>query len=417
VGDRRQLVLQLLGEMAVAEQRQRNALAPRQRAEEEKREGEEHGVRLHEDRAQAVAERERFERELADATRELEARNEAEEVARRAVTAARAAVEDAERQARELGDRARLSELDRERAQRELDEVAQRVERLDAERATLGDTADLVRRELAEASDALETAEQLVSLTGEELAAARGRAREAREREAAARAELFRVDEAQTSLQGKVNALEALERERVGLAPAAARLLRDRAQFGDGAVLGPLSDFINANQASALVVERFLGATVHAILVRDAGVTDAIRRWHASANPGPLLLLPLDSIPDDAPFDDAASTLAELVDAAAPARGWVRALLGHVQAVDGGAAFVDARGAVWLPGSVAGPGPLRRRAELSALREELSAVAAQRQRASAEADALRAALEATEQTATAAAETAAEAQGAARRAA
>src|SRR5207245_9952479 len=85
--------------------------------------------------------------------------------------------------------------------------------------------------------------------------------RDTRDREATARAELFRADEVHTSLQGKVNALDALERERVGLAPAAARLLRERERFGEGAVLGPLSDFISADQASALLVERFLGAT------------------------------------------------------------------------------------------------------------------------------------------------------------
>src|SRR5207247_2258104 len=101
---------------------------------------------------------------------------------------------------------------------------------------------------------------------------ARAADRDTRDRESLARAELFRADEALTSLQGRVNALEQLERDRVGLAPAASRLLRDRAQFGDGAVLGPLSDFIAADQESASLVERFLGNSVHAVLVRDRSV-------------------------------------------------------------------------------------------------------------------------------------------------
>src|SRR5678816_2943052 len=92
---------------------------------------------------------------------------------------------------------------------------------------------------------------------------------------------------------------DSLERERVGLAPAAARLLRERERFGEGAVLGPLSDFISADQASALLVERFLGATVHAVLVRDHETAEAVRSWHATANPGPLLLLPLDALRED----------------------------------------------------------------------------------------------------------------------
>src|SRR5450756_1557818 len=88
---------------------------------------------------------------------------------------------------------------------------------------------------------------------------ARATARECGAAEAAARADLRRVEEEYTGLQGKLNALEGLERERVGLAPAAARLLRDRAQFGEGAVLGPLSDFIGADSSAAALVERFLG--------------------------------------------------------------------------------------------------------------------------------------------------------------
>jgi chromosome segregation protein len=71
---------------------------------------------------------------------------------------------------------------------------------------------------------------------------------------------------------------------------------------------------------------------------------------------------------------------------------WVRALLGHAHAVDQGSAFVDARGAVWLPGSTAGPGPLRRRAELFELRAELIATEKVRQDAMAAADALRTAM-------------------------
>ena len=85
----------------------------------------------------------------------------------------------------------------------------------------------------------------------------------------------------------------------MGLAPAASRLLRERTQFGDGAILGPLSDFIAADQESALLVEKFLGNSVHAVLVRDGGVADAVRAWHANADPGPLLLLPLDALTED----------------------------------------------------------------------------------------------------------------------
>jgi biopolymer transport protein ExbB len=54
----------------------------------------------------------------------------------------------------------------------------------------------------------------------------------------------------------------------------------------------------------------------------------------------------------------------ELVKPADQAAEWVRTLLADVRANDEGAAFTDPRGAVWLPGPVAGPGPLRRKAVL-----------------------------------------------------
>jgi chromosome segregation protein len=199
----------------------------------------------------------------------------------------------------------------------------------------------------------------------------------------------------------------------VGLAPAAAQLLRERDRFGEGAILGPLSDFITADPGSAVVVERFLGATVHAVLVRDQATASEIRAWHAEASPGPLLLLPLDAPLHD---DAAQGTLVGVVQATEPARAWVANLLGHVRALEDGAAFVDARGAVWLPGSAAGPGPLRRRAELAGLREELTAAEDARRSAAEAAEAARSLLEEAEQAVAAATEDAAVAQQARRQA-
>ncbi|HWJ20909.1 MAG TPA: chromosome segregation protein SMC [Gemmatimonadaceae bacterium] len=418
VASQRQGVLQLQGEMAVAEERQRNALSRRQRAEQERQEGEQLGVRVAAERAQAVEERAQLEQVMRAAAEQLQERVGAEEEARGAVAAARAAVEQADRRSRELRDQIRRLELDREGAGRELADVATRADALEEERATLADNLDAIVREAADADDALAAAREQVSASAAALEAARTAARQARERDAAARAELFRVDEAHTALRGKVSALEQLERERVGLAPAAARLLKERATFAEGAIVGPLSDFISADAASALVVERFLGNTVHAILVRDVDAADAVRRWHAAANPGPLLLLPLDAMPEDeepfGPPDEGA--LYELVEAATPARGWVRALLGHATSLDGGTAFLDARGALFLPGTGGGPGPLQRRAELTALRAELARSAEARAVASAAADAVRAALEGAEHDAAQAGEAATEAQRVARRA-
>ncbi|HTK49262.1 MAG TPA: AAA family ATPase, partial [Gemmatimonadaceae bacterium] len=396
VSAQREQVQRIRGEMAVAEERQRNASARRQRAEAEATAGEETGVQIAAERERAAEERAREEAELREAEAELARRLEAENEVRRQVADARTAVDRAERELRELQDGVRRLEHERERAIRELDEVSQRADALAAERAQLDDALELARREhedvQAEVSEALASAQTAAA----EMEAARASDRETREREAAARAELFRADEALTALQGRVNALEQLERDRVGLAPAASKLLRERERFGEGAVLGPVSDFIAADQASALLVEKFLGNSVHAVLVRDREVAEAIRVWHAEAKPGPLLLLPLDAASDDATGDGAPGSLEHVVSAVGPGRAWVRTLLGHVHAMNGGSAFVDARGAVWLPGGGTGPGPLRRRAELAALRTELASLEASRVEASRVADTMREALGASE---------------------
>jgi chromosome segregation protein len=393
VSSQREQVQQIRSEMAVAEERQRNAIMRRQRAEMEATEREAYGARISTDRAQAAADRARFEDELRVARETLSISQREEDEARRAVAEARTTLESAEDQYRSLQDRARRIDIDRERARHEVAELAHRIDQLITERAQLADAVSLVQQELEGSSVAAAESRERVGHAESALDTARGTDRAARERENVARGALFRADETHTSLQGRVNALDALERERVGLAPAAARLLREREQFGDGAILGPLSDFIGADQISALLVERFLGATVHAVLVRDQNVADAVRIWHATAQPGPLLLLPLDAASSNSTAESADDALSHRVDATGPGTAWVRALLGQVRSVDEGVAFVDARGAIWLPGTTGGPGPLRRRAELFALRAELTATERARQQAMAAADAARVAVQ------------------------
>ncbi len=417
VSSQREQVLQIRAEMKVAEERQRNSLARRQRAEFEATEGAAHGTRLTSDIEQATGERTHHEEVLTVARQTLSERQQREEEARQSVARGRATLEDVERAHRELQDRARRVDIDRERARQESEELVQRLEQLADERSQLADTLSGIAREIENASISLEDSRRNVAEAATTLAGARANDREAREREGAARADLFRADETYTSLQGRVNALDSLERERVGLAPATARLLRERERFGDGAVLGPLSDFINADEPSALLVERFLGATVHAVVVRDMTVAEAVRGWHATANPGPLLLLPLDAIPDALVADERPDALSHRVDSSGPVQAWVRGLLGHASPVDDGSAFIDMRGAVWLPGLIGGPGPLRRRAELFALRAELTVTEKTRAEAIVAADAARAAAQESERAAIAASAALEAAQVEARRAA
>jgi chromosome segregation protein len=87
-GTQRESAQRLRGEIAVAEERQRNALMRRQRAEEEQREGEALGERVHADRERAVADRARLEDEVRETADELRRRATAEEASRRAVAEA-----------------------------------------------------------------------------------------------------------------------------------------------------------------------------------------------------------------------------------------------------------------------------------------------------------------------------------------
>ncbi|MEP6905151.1 MAG: AAA family ATPase, partial [Gemmatimonadales bacterium] len=294
-------------------------------------------------------------------------------------------------------------------AERELEELAGRRVTLIGEQTQLTDSESAVRREMRDAEEGLNVSRERSAVRSAELMAALGALRQAREEDSAARSALLRAEEGFTALEGKVNALEALERERVGLAPAAARLLAERDRFGEGAIIGPLSDFISADAASASLVERYLGPTIHAVLVRDRAAADAVRAWHAQTNPGALLILPLDSVVARDSFPDAHGDreLLGMISSEAAASPWVRALLGRVSAIESGTGFVDARGAIWLPANFAGPGPLRRRAEISESREQFEKAQVARRRTVAAAETARGALESAERAAAIAQEAAA----------
>ncbi|MBL8983401.1 MAG: chromosome segregation protein SMC, partial [Gemmatimonadetes bacterium] len=371
LAQQQQRVQALRGEMAVGEERRRHAIERRQRAEDEQRDGAMTGERLVADRERATEELTVVRAEAAAAIEQVAALSAAEDATRAMVTERRRAVEDAERVLREARDQIRRLEMEADGARRESTELEARTSQLAAEREVLVDAAAALQREIAACDESMLAAAANVTSATAALAAAREAAREAREREAAARTAWQASQDSCANLEARLSALEGLERERVGLAPAAARLLRERERFGEGAILGPVSDFVSAGTASAALVERFLGMTLHAVVVRDGAVADAVRAWHVQTNPGPLLLLPLDVV-SQTPEQQAGDLLTQ-VDVTAAAATWVRTLLAHVQPVDDGAAFIDARGAVWLPGTVSGPGPLRRRAELFALRAELQA--------------------------------------------
>ena len=411
VAEQRESTQQLRAEIAVAEERQRNAIARRERAEQERHEGGSTVERVSEDLERAVAHREKLETELATANASYESHSSEEETVRHELAAARAAVESADRAAREMREQAHRHALDRQTTERELEDLAARRAVLHDEQVHLSDNAASIERELADLEAQLAASRDRNSLLNAELASALAAVRAARDADSAARSALLRAEETHTAVASKLNALEGLERERVGLAPAAAKLLRERDRFGDGGVIGPLSDFISTGAEEAALVERYLGANVHAVIVRDRATAEKIRLWHAATNPGPILLLPGDSVAEGNgdSYGSDEGDLARLVRSESPAAHWVRALLGRVTAIENGTGFVDSRGAIWLPANVAGPGPLRRRAEIGDLRRGLVEAETGRHVAASAAESVRAELEAAERTAQAAQESATQA--------
>src|SRR5206468_382350 len=297
--------------------------------------------------------------------------------------------------ARELAEalpaaRARLADAERQREARVQARHTGEARRTEVERR-LGDAKLEVGRlesDLALAAERLSNAGQRRQTAAEERAQAERRAGQAdREQDAAeaeraaaaqdpaavheemsARSARRQAEAALAQLEARRDALTELDREHVGLAPAAQALLKARSKFGEGTILGPLSDFVRTSRRDAELAERLLGESLHAVLVRDASVIDAIRAWHAEKQPGPLVLLPCVPGPrlgaDGHPLKD------ELrVDG--PAAAWVRALLaGHE--VLGSGALRRANGAVFLDsGASTAGGPLQRRAELGALEKDV----------------------------------------------
>jgi chromosome segregation protein len=396
VASQHQQVAALQGELAVADERQRNALARRQRAEDERRAGEMTGGRILAEREAAALERRETEAVVTAASQTLADRVGHEDTARLSLAAARHGADARDQLVRELRDAVAHLEIERASAEREHGEILDRVDVLAAERAVLADREASSERDVRQAVEEQAIADHAFQVASAHSAALRAEATAARESEADAYRTFARAEASLAEVEGKVSALERLERDRVGLAPAAARLLAVRSRFGDGAVLGPLSDFLTTGAVDATVVERYLGATVHAVVVRDHAAATAVRAWHAVEDPGPLCLLPLDAVTQlgqgRRPATDLGDTslsagrasgpsLADRVTPAPTVRDWVQTLLGGVRDLGDGAAFEDAQGAMWLPGTQSGQGPLRRRAELSALRTARTAGASAREAA------------------------------------
>ena len=369
LGDVRLELGRLDGDLALAAERLANAAARKLRASEER-------GQMESRRQQAVRDRESAEAEHATAMQEkqrilteLAARSTTEQDVRLRLGEQRQLVRQFEE---ELQKRIQiLRSLEGERASLETDLASLREQASTASARKQAAEAEL---EVAERRrvDAIDVAERHAN-EARRLAGEAERARhlvaELRRKEALERADRRTAEEALAQLTARRQALEELERDRVGLAPGAATLLSARDRFG-GAILGPLSDFIRTGREDAELAERLLGEWVHAVLVRDLSVIPAIQAWHAEEQPGAIALLPVEGGPTGAAGD---GPLGAKLYAQGPAEGWVRVLLAGSEVLEPtGRALRRPNGAILLAGAPSPSGPLRRRAELESLANEVS---------------------------------------------
>ncbi|MGE0353047.1 MAG: chromosome segregation protein SMC [Gemmatimonadales bacterium] len=356
------------GDLALAAERLGNAANRKLKAAEERELMAVRAQQATRERESAEEERNTADAELTRVRNELAGRSAAENFVRQRLqeqrTALRALEEDLQRHVQTL----RSLEGERASLENDLASLRERSGQLDSRRAALQSELEVAEERRQEAAEAAERRITEARRAAGEADRWRHQVGELRRQEALDRSALRDAEELVAQLGARRQALEDLERDRVGLAPGAAALLAARDQFGDG-ILGPLSDFLDTRREDAELAERLLGEWVHAVLVRNEDVVRDIQRWHTGAQPGAVVLLPVTPGPRATATDD---PLHDRLEAAGPARDWVRAILGGSQVLDpGGRALRRSNGAILLAGAAPPSGPLRRRAELNELGAEL----------------------------------------------
>jgi chromosome segregation protein len=358
----------LEGDLALANERLANASSRRLRATEERAHMEYRAAQAAMEQAAAAEDHESAAAEHTRIGRELIGRAEAEEDVRRKLNEQRTGVRQLEHDLQAHAQTLKSLEGERTALEGELASLRERTAQAESHRSSL-------RHELEGAEQRRLDAIQRAEARGHEARQAsagcdhaRHLVAEAREREAMFRADRRQAEESVAQLTARRQVLEELERDRVGLAPGAAALLAARDAF-DGGVLGPLSDFVSTGKEDAELAERLLGEWMHAVLVQDSETVRAVQAWHAGQQPGPLVLLPVEpgpvSVADGLPLDDR-------LRAEGPAVGWVHAALAGSEVLDeSGRVLRRPSGAIFLSGVGAPFGPIRRRAELATLTQDL----------------------------------------------
>ncbi|MBI4502228.1 MAG: chromosome segregation protein SMC [Gemmatimonadetes bacterium] len=384
-------VERLEGDLNLSVERLGNAVARRARAREERSQAEARGTQAERERDAAAAERRAAEAARQSVQIELDLRSASEGEARGQLTAKREEVRELESSLRRLAETMTALDVEGGAIDREITQLRSVTERAERRRNELDGELRAAREVVDTARSILADREREEHESTAELERSRHALAAAREHEAALRIERRAAEEPLASLVARRGALEELERERVGLAPAARQLLGARERFGDG-IIGPLSDYVRVSQGGAEVVERLLGEWLNAVLVSDDATVARIQQWHREMQPGPLVLLPVAPGPSPPLSPFASLRAGSLLDGRGepagseqvsrpdmtflqPAEAWLEALLGNQHLLTGGG-IRRANGAVFLAGTESAAGPLSRRAELDRITSDIAAAEA-----------------------------------------
>ncbi len=378
LGETRLAVQKLEADLQLSAERLEHQSERKQRAAEERTEAAARVERISRELEAARSERLAAEDARKSVQTELDLRTASEVEVRDHLQSQRNIVRELETSLQAVAESVRALSGERGTLERDLEELGAQESLAAARKAEAERELDTVKAEHERSAAAVLAREREEHTAANELERARDALSHARQRQLELRAALRELEDTIALDSARREALEELERNREGLAPAAQALLAARNRFGGGAILGPLSDYVKASPDAARRAEHLLADWLHAVLVRDLDAVRAIKQWHRDARPGPLLLLPV----APGPTGSSRTEIAELR-IASPADAWARALLaGDELDSDEGVAVRRANGAVFLPADTSGL--LSRRAELDHLadsltgaRERLTALAAQ----------------------------------------
>ncbi len=366
LGETRLMLQRLESDLSLSAERLEHQTERKQRATEERAEVEARAERASQELEAASHEQQAAEEARQSVQGELDLRTANEEEVKAKLTGQRDVVRELEEGLQHEAETLRALAAERAALERDLEDLRTQDAAADTHR---GET----EQEFIEANEEHERLKSVAhdrardeGTASSELERTRDVLVRTRERELRLRAELRQLEDTMALDSARKKALEELERKREGLAPGARALLEARARFGDGVVLGPLSDYLRPATDQAQAAEHLLGDWLHAVLVRDRDAVAAIKSWHVEAQPGPLLLLPQ----SPAPAPGGSSSI--MIDVDSPADRWVQTLLADtVLDTEGGVAVTRSNGAVFLPAADAS-GVLSRRAELETLTTKLN---------------------------------------------